>query len=50
MNNIIHLQKNNIKVIEDCSQAHGASIKKICWHFWRHWCFGAFVTINYKHV
>ncbi len=29
MNNIIHFaKKNNIKVIEDCSQAHGASIKK----------------------
>ena len=40
MNNIIHFaKKNNIKVIEDCSQAHGASIKKkICWNFWRHWC------------
>ena len=38
MENILKIcKKNKIKIIEDCSQAHGAKIKKkICRFFWRY--------------
>ena len=27
-------QKKNLKLIEDCAQAHGSRIKKTCWNLW----------------
>ena len=38
MNEIKKFAKDkDIKIIEDCSQAHGAKFKEKCWKFWRYW-------------
>ena len=38
MQEIIKLAKaNNLIVIEDAAESHGASIKKKSWFFWKLW-------------
>ena len=34
MDNLLKIKKYNLKLIEDCAQAHGAFYKKTCWYFW----------------